>query len=132
MVASVQVVSMSLGLFSPNGDAMGEVERPGLRGRRCALLGRSRGGAPHSLPGEGKNRTAWPSLWLASAAFSAAIVVVVPRDPKHDVNIYDEDIIKQDYDNGDHLGAGVDGHTDEHRYRDERAEGHLRQADVGR
>jgi hypothetical protein len=35
------------------------------------------------------------------------------EDPKHDVNIYDEDIIKQDYDNGDHLGAGVDGHGDE-------------------
>jgi hypothetical protein len=34
------------------------------------------------------------------------------EDPKHDVNIYDEDIIKQDYDNGDHLGAGVDGHGD--------------------
>jgi hypothetical protein len=31
MVASVQAVSMSLGLSSPNGDAMGGADRTGLR-----------------------------------------------------------------------------------------------------
>ena len=34
----------------------------------------------------------------------ASVQAVVPGTPHHDVNVYDEDIIKQDYDDGDHLG----------------------------